>query len=51
MDKWNIYQDASGQWRWTRTAANGKIVGASTEAYHNRADCVANAQRNGYTGN
>jgi uncharacterized protein YegP (UPF0339 family) len=51
MDTWKIYQDAAGEWRWTRTASNGKVVGASTEGYKNRADCVANAKRNGYTGN
>lgn len=27
------------------------FVGASTEGYKNRADCVANAKRFGYTGN
>ena len=50
MDKWEIYKDARGDWRWRRTAANGRIVGASSEGYSNRADCVANAKRNGYTG-
>lgn len=50
MDKWEIYQDAQGKWRWRRTAPNGHIVGASTEGYNNREDCVANARRNGYTG-
>ena len=50
MDTWKFYQDAKGEWRWTRTAANGKVVGASTEGYKNRSDCVANAKRNGYTG-
>ena len=49
-DKWNIYKDSKGEWRWTRTAQNGNTVGASTEGYKNRTDCVANAQRNGYTG-
>lgn len=44
-DTWEIYQ--SGGWRWQRTASNGRIVGASTEAYVNRSDCIANAQRNG----
>lgn len=47
-DTWEIYQTSAG-WRWRRTAGNGKIVGASTEAYVNRSDCVANAQRNGMT--
>lgn len=50
MDKWTFYQDGRGDWRWTRTAPNGRIVGASTEGYHNRADAVANARRHGYTG-
>jgi len=49
-DTWKIYQDNRGEWRWNRKAANGKIVGASTEGYKNRADCVANAKRNGYEG-
>ena len=34
-DKWEIYQGGDG-WRWRRTASNGRIVGASTEAYVNR---------------
>jgi uncharacterized protein YegP (UPF0339 family) len=51
MDKWDIYQDDDKQWRWRRTAPNGRIVGSSSEGYRNRADCVANAKRNGYTGN
>lgn len=50
MDNWTIYQQNNGDWRWTRTAPNGRIVGASSEGYRNRADCVANARRNGYTG-
>jgi uncharacterized protein YegP (UPF0339 family) len=44
-DKWEIYY--SGGYRWRRTARNGDIVGASTEAYQNQSDCIANAQRNG----
>ncbi len=50
MDTWKIYQDHRGEWRWERKALNGRIVGASTEGYKNRDDCVANARRNGYTG-
>lgn len=49
-DKWTIYQDDKGEWRWTRTASNGRIVGASTEGYTSRINCLQNAQRNGYTG-
>lgn len=50
QDTWTFYQDSQGKWRWRRTAGNGQIVGASSEGYNNRADCVANARRNGYTG-
>lgn len=49
-DDWKIYKDADGKWRWTCTAANGKIVGASTEGYANRGNCVDNAKRFGYPG-
>ena len=40
-----IYTDNAGEWRWTRTATNGNIVGASTEGYKNKSDCVDNANR------
>jgi len=50
-DSWDIYQDSRGEWRWTRRAANGEIIGASTEGYKNRSDCVANARLHGYPGN
>jgi uncharacterized protein YegP (UPF0339 family) len=47
-DKWEIYETTAGS-RWRRTASNGRVVGASTEAYSSRQNCVANAQRNGMT--
>jgi uncharacterized protein YegP (UPF0339 family) len=50
MDTFVFYLDARGDWRWQRVASNGRIVGASTEGYRNRVDCVANARRNGFTG-
>ena len=45
-DKWEIYKAADG-WRWRRTARNGNIVGASTQGYENKSDCIDNARRNG----
>jgi uncharacterized protein YegP (UPF0339 family) len=45
-DKWEIYMAGDG-YRWRRTARNGNIVGAASQGYSNRSDCVANAQRNG----
>ncbi|UIP27749.1 DUF1508 domain-containing protein [Photobacterium sp. TLY01] len=50
MDTWEFYQDNSSLWRWRRTASNGRIVGASSQGYVNRSDCVDNAKRNGYAG-
>ena len=44
-DKWEIYEDKAKEWRCT--ASNGKIVGSSAEGYRNKADCIANARRNG----
>ena len=32
------------EWRWRVRAKNGKIIGASSEGYKNRKDCVYNAQ-------
>jgi len=46
-DTWELYKDSAGKWRWRRTASNGRIVGASTEGYVNRSECIRNAQRNG----
>ena len=48
-DTWTIYKDAAAKWRWRRTASNGQIVGASTEGYVNKSDCISNARRNGMT--
>lgn len=31
------------EWRWKIVATNGKIVGASTEGFINKADCEHNA--------
>jgi len=35
--------DFHAEWRWTLTASNGRIVGASTESYRKRIDAVKNA--------
>jgi len=49
--KWNFYIDESGQHRWNKkSASNGETVGASTEGYVNKQDCIDNAVINGYKG-
>lgn len=50
-DKWEFYEDHKQKhhkWRWRRTARNGRIVGASTQGYADRVECVENAERNGF---
>ncbi len=46
-DSWEIYK--TDDWRWRQKSRNGQIIGASTESYKNKADCIANARRNGMT--
>lgn len=41
-----FYKDKKGGIRWRRTASNGEIVGASSEAYSSKANAEANANRN-----
>lgn len=47
MDKTSIYKDSSDEWRWKTLAPNNRTIGASTEGYHNKQDCIENAKRNG----
>lgn len=49
-DKWEFYKDSQNEWRWRRTASNGRIVGAATQGYINKVDCIDNARRHGYNG-
>ena len=44
-DKFEVYQDKRGEWRWRRKATNGQIVGASSESYKARKDAEANMNR------
>jgi uncharacterized protein len=45
-DRFEVYQDKRGEWRWRRIAAsNGKIVGAATEGYKAKSDAEANMKR------
>lgn len=49
-DRWEFYKDAGGKWRWKRFAPNGIQVGASSQGYANKSDCLENANRHGYKG-
>lgn len=45
MDTIDLYQDEHEEWRWTRRAANGEVIGASTEGYTRRTDATDNIVR------
>lgn len=47
-DRWEFYEDAAGEHRWRRLAANNEIVAASSEGFTTYAACLANAVRCGY---
>ncbi|MDH3667721.1 MAG: DUF1508 domain-containing protein [Paracoccaceae bacterium] len=44
-DKFEVYKDKRGEYRWRRKASNGQIVGASSESYKAKKDCEANMNR------
>ncbi len=44
-DKFELYKDKKGEWRWRRLATNGRVVGASSEGYRAKRDAEANMQR------
>ena len=44
-DKFEVYQDKAGEYRWRRKASNGRIVGAASEGYKKKSDCEANMTR------
>lgn len=45
QDTVTFYKTSPSDWRWRRVAANGRIVGGSTESYKNFQDCKANLER------
>jgi uncharacterized protein YegP (UPF0339 family) len=49
-DKFDVYRDKRGEYRWRRRASNGRIIGASSEGYIKKSDAEANAERQGYGG-
>ena len=44
-DKFEVYKDKRGEYRWRRKASNGNIVGASSEGYKSKKDAEANMNR------
>ena len=48
MSRLTVKKDARGKWRWTLKAENGRVIGASSQGYKRRADCLLNIRRVGY---
>ena len=47
-DRITIYRadrEGGGGWRWQWKAGNGRIIGASTEGYAAKRDCLVNLER------
>lgn len=47
-EKWELYQDETGEWRWRVKDLNGQIVKYSNLSYSGREDCLFDAKRCGY---
>ena len=39
-DKVRVFRDRRGEWRWTRRAANNKIISTSGEGYRNKSYAI-----------
>ena len=46
-DRWQFFQDASGNWRW-KYIMQGKTVAQAYEGFAEYSGCVANARTHGY---
>ncbi|GMG84102.1 hypothetical protein LNKW23_33160 [Paralimibaculum aggregatum] len=44
-DRFEIFRDKRGNYRWRRIDGEGGVVGASSEGYVSRSDCEANMNR------
>lgn len=42
LPKIDVYQDSQQEWRWRIIAENNKIIGASSEGYSSKENCVKN---------
>jgi len=44
-DRFEVYRDKRGEYRWRRFGPDGAIVGAASEGYRSKKDCEANMRR------
>lgn len=44
-DRFEVYQDKRGEWRWRQFDEADRLVGAATEGYSAKSDCEANMRR------
>lgn len=48
-DEFLFYRDKAGKWRWSLTAANHRIVAASSQGFRTKWGAKRNARRSGFT--
>ncbi len=48
MEKWRIYQDAHGEWRWWKLDAEDNIIQACELGFDTKQECENNAVIHGY---
>jgi uncharacterized protein YegP (UPF0339 family) len=46
-DIWKIYTDSRNKWCWYKTAKTGRMVGASSQHFETKEECIADAKKNG----
>ncbi|WP_027188609.1 YegP family protein [Desulfovibrio cuneatus] len=44
----SVYIDNNGQWRWRVLAEDNRIIAGAENGYDSKADCLADAEANGF---
>lgn len=43
--KFEVYRDAIGEYRWTASARNGRVIADSAESYKRKVECIRAVRR------
>ena len=49
-DRWQIYKDGAGKWRWRRPGASGTLRGCPPRGFESQAECQEDARLFGWDG-
>jgi hypothetical protein len=47
-ERWFVYQDAAGSWKWARLDVLGNVLASSDTSFESREACVEHARQSGY---